>query len=344
MLDINEKDDLSREIDELHRAKKSQLSFNDYDNFNPDSPEYVTTSEYNEYTGVEEKKVTDTEAYADSSAAYREISDFSDVRSMDDLKQKFIKAQELHQQESVNINLNTAADGEKGKGGKVLGIIFLIIFLGSMLGIVLFASINPNMSIFLFGLVFASVGLFALAPGQASGAKPMLAVFALIGLTIMAISGFLMWGPENAGEIVESKIPLILALGFFIVGVIMIVYPISVKIKRSKIAYTEITAICSDVLSKISYRKTNGRRRRVTMYCPVYTFYYNGVNYTVKENFYSNPCTVQTGDECKLFINPQKPTDFYSTLASGHAILIVLGIVLMVISGIVMFTFLSSPM
>ncbi|MCR5600060.1 MAG: DUF3592 domain-containing protein [Ruminococcus sp.] len=66
-------------------------------------------------------------------------------------------------------------------------------------------------------------------------------------------------------------------------------------------------------------------------YTPVYTFEYEGKEYTVSSNVYSSNLKVQRGEDVQIYINPSNPNTFYSPKdASGK----VFEIVLFIISGV----------
>jgi len=93
--------------------------------------------------------------------------------------------------------------------------------------------------------------------------------------------------------------------------------------KLKKVCTYKTNAIVSDIKESSS---SDGHT-----YAPVYTFEYNGNEYTVSGDVYSSNLKVNKGAEVEIYIDPNDPMTFYSpSEVSGKFF----GIILFIVSGV----------
>ncbi len=306
MLDINEKDDVSREIDEMNRARSE-----------------TAAPKKNPFFRIESNGVTYGDDFGD---VPEELSDLSTLRNMDDVYKRINDVKQYQQTQT--------SQSEQTAGSKAGGVIFVIFFIICVLGIIVSSQFNPAMSVTFMGLIFTVVGIYAVVSNIKNGetsALGIIFIFPIAGIAMTVISSVVIWGPPHMKDTLMEHVPHLALCGFLLVGFLIMLTGIATNIKRKTIAYAEITAICSDVKSRLSRRGSSGHRHTVRTFCPVYTFYFNGQEYTLSDSVYSSNCTVQPGDECTLHVNPSNPKDFYSELSGSTAGMIVGGALFMAI-------------
>lgn len=92
--------------------------------------------------------------------------------------------------------------------------------------------------------------------------------------------------------------------------------------KLKKECTYETTAIVTDIVSSSSDSNT---------YAPVYSYTYEGQDYTAQSRVYSSNLKMHEGDEVKFYVNPDDPQTYYCPQeTSGKTF----AIILFVISGI----------
>ncbi len=102
---------------------------------------------------------------------------------------------------------------------------------------------------------------------------------------------------------------------FTFIGILFLCIGIGLFIsdKNDSQACTEkVTAVVTDIRSQeSSQRDSDGYVSYTTTYSPVFQFTYNGKQYTVNSNLYSNPCNYSVGQRTEIYCNPDNPTKIY---------------------------------
>ena len=95
---------------------------------------------------------------------------------------------------------------------------------------------------------------------------------------------------------------------FIISGIVMIK---SYKHKQ-EVCTVKVEAVVIEN-KKVTHRsKTkNGHRRTTTTYAPVYSYTYNGTDYTQKSSVSANPPVFNVGDRVELYLNPSNPQEIF---------------------------------
>ena len=192
----------------------------------------------------------------------------------------------------------------------IIGIVFVVLFLGAIAAILYFKDKNQPLCIFIFGAVFFMFGTFAIIYTGVSKNNLFVLLFPLIGAGIMFFSGAYMWGGEDIKANIMSLIPIAALAVFILVGLGMTVFTfLNNRIK--KIHCTEIvTAVCIKLNRKYSFDSSDDIGGRPT-YAPVFKYYFNGAEYTVTQSYYTNIDVPKLGSEVQLYINPDNPEEFY---------------------------------
>lgn len=200
----------------------------------------------------------------------------------------------------------------------ILGvIIFLIWFLGSPLGMLVFSSINIYYSIMLFGQYFLVFGLLFF------NAKNIIfenLLSIIIGLACIIIP-FLMMNPEIICVEVRWEFIIVLLFDsiFILCGLRIIYTPLMKLIKKKTICNVEVSATIVDhnIISNDSFDS----------FCPIYEFEFNGEKYIVNNNEYTNFGFKPVGEIVTLNINPNNPNEFLDNDFSKYIFDIIMAIV-----------------
>lgn len=220
--------------------------------------------------------------------------------------------------------------------GKVLGIIFLIWFFGSMIGFFV-CSESENKTgplLVLFGQYFLVFGIIAVAGNIKNKPFPVITViFPIVGLSVLVSGICMIFGGEKALLFLGRYAPYILIWIFPIVGVLMIINSFSQYRHLKQVCTRDIQAKCIDIDSRLS-RNNNavpGRIRKV--YMPVYSIFYNEREYVIRNYNYTNLVKFEIGMYYNIKINPSNPNEFMDENSSkANKLAFVLGIIIIVIT------------
>lgn len=209
----------------------------------------------------------------------------------------------------------------KEKFEKILGIIFLIWFVGSIVALFYFSQINGYYALMVFGqyfVVFGIIPLFSKAKGKLIGIP-----FILVGLACIIIP-LLMLHPELLSFNIDWNyvIPLLFMSVFIIVGLVLILVPILIKNKLKKVCTVTVFATIKDY--DVSY--DDGKK----LYCPIYSFEFNNEKYEFLGKIYSNINLKPIGTVLNLNINPNNPNQFLEN-NKNNKFFIIFGILTLIV-------------
>lgn len=208
------------------------------------------------------------------------------------------------------------------KKGKIVGIIFLIWFFGSMFAMFILSEINTYYTVMVFGQYFLVFGVIPFLGAVKS--KTIGIPFILVGLACIIIP-YLMMKPEINGMVIDwgAVIAVLFVFAFVLAGLALTFIPL-IKIKKLKEkCNVEVAAVIVD------YDETYGDKSM--LYCPIYEFDFNGKKYNVMNNQYSNVGLKEIGTIINLKINPVNPEEFLDKRISSYAPMFI-GIVFLVIT------------
>lgn len=212
----------------------------------------------------------------------------------------------------------------------IIGISILIVFFGSIAGMLYFKDKNPTMLAFLFGLIFfwIGTGMVIITGMKKEALFPLL--FSFIGAVVMTLSGAYMWGSEEIKSNIMQVVPILMLATLMIAGAVMILATYFNHRAKMQRCTEIITAVCI----RLNERLSHSDHHTTTVYAPVYNYYYDGQEYTVDETTYSNVGVPEVGSEVEIRINPQQPDDCYRPMARSRVILYVMGTVFIVMPAI----------
>lgn len=222
---------------------------------------------------------------------------------------------------------------KKAKRGKIFGYIFLIWFICSFIGF--FILENVYYMVMNFGQYFLVFGLIAFFNTKRFE-KFISLPFILVGLCCVVIP-YCMLHPELIPTDVnwETVIVLLMLSGFILAGLAAIFIPLFKRKYQKEVCTYEVQATIVDYDTTIS---DNGN----TLYAPIYGFWYNGKDWRVCNNFYSNVGVPERGKIYTIKINPDNPEEFFNEKSRGYLIGVFVGVLVLIFILSVLYLFLSQ--
>ena len=206
----------------------------------------------------------------------------------------------------------------------LMGIIFIIWFIGSIVSMIYLSNINEYYAIMIFGQYFLVFGMIPLV--KEKGMDRLISVpFILVGLCCIVIP-YLMINPDilfiNLNW--NAIIPILLILAFIIAGFSMLFLPIINKKRLKKVCNVMVSAKLVDY--KYTY-SDNGNK----LYSPIYEFEFNGKKHNVSNNMYSNIGVKPVDTIVNLMINPNDPEEYMDN-SQSNIIVLFLGVIFLIVS------------
>lgn len=187
-----------------------------------------------------------------------------------------------------------------------LAVAALIIGFG---GAIIFAKIDPVISILCFGIMITIFGIGAVAGKNFSFHKnAMSTLIPIIGICIVLITGYLLLS-KNIPSLpkMEGKFrTIVIGAGMAGLGALILILNIIATHYLKKACSERIQARCVYIKEETVY--SDGRRH--IKRAPVFEFQFLGNTYSVAENLGSGKVP-SIGDNCEIFINPDNPKEFY---------------------------------
>ncbi len=230
------------------------------------------------------------------------------------------------------------SDNGKNKAGQaIISIVFLLWFVASIGLLIYFAKTGKTaLALSVFGQYFLVFGIIGLVSSISDGgfklkSLPIL-LFPLVGIGAIAGGIIIQYGSEELKKKSIDALPMIFIILFIIIGVGLIIGGLYSAIYLKLTCTEYVNAEC--VEAKKQYNKN-----RCEVYCPVYSFSYNGQNYKVCNDVYTNRYYPAVGQQYELYINPNNPMQFYEpyrTMSTG-IFMMIFGVVLVCFMGFVLF-------
>lgn len=211
-------------------------------------------------------------------------------------------------------------------GSIIAGILFLIIFIGGMIGMYVGSKTDLRICLMSLGAILLSVGIVAAVNGiKIKGAKKITpltiaAIFIFIG------AGLIIYPLLNifTGFVIGNEIIVYSALGMFVlIGLLLIIIPIAKNLYLKKVCTVVVEAKCTELASSGFYYYDG----RCSPYIPVWEYTFDGVTYHEKEPTARNFALPSEGDYCELHVNPDNPKEFYQETSPVKVLYLVLGLV-----------------
>lgn len=176
-------------------------------------------------------------------------------------------------------------------------------------GAIIFAKIDPVISVLCFGIMITIFGVGAVAGKNFSFHKhAMSALLPIVGICIVLVTGYLLLSKNiPALPKMEGKFRrIVIGAGMAGLGALILIL-ITISNHYLKKACSErIRARCAYIKEKTELKDG----RRYIQRAPVFEFQFLGNTYCVAENFGSGKVP-SIGDSCEIFINPNNPKEFY---------------------------------
>lgn len=201
-------------------------------------------------------------------------------------------------------------DREYTASDYVKGGVFLLWFIGSIVGLFISATNAPWLAISVFGQFFLVIGLIILYTGIRDGnLNPIMLLFLFIGLLATIFGVVMQFGSESVKELFQKLIPYFGIGIFFVTGILAFATSI-VRNSREKNCTQLVRATCVEIKSRRRQTQSEHMSTQHYLYCPVFSFHYNGKAYEVCSNFYSLDVDAELGQQYDLYINPDHPKCF----------------------------------
>ena len=220
------------------------------------------------------------------------------------------------------------ADKKKKSGPLSIAIsaFFLVWFFGSIIAMIYLSGHGmQDLSIAVFGQLFLIFGIIGLISSiQNHSFQAFILLFPLVGGGSLFFSLGYHFMPESREQFSEMIPYAALAL-FFVVGLGIVLYGIIGPVMlRNKCTQSILGRVVS-----ISSKTDDGTR----LYCPTYEIYFRSETHMLCNNVYSNISVPNEGESVELFINPDKPEEFYNPKQNGSlsVFLIVFGLIFMAV-------------
>lgn len=221
---------------------------------------------------------------------------------------------------------------KKEKRKKIIGILFAIWFICSLIGMVIFT----EYVVMIFGQTFFGFGLFSFIYNKEKENRLIMILMMIVGFCCLVIP-YLMNHPDILPfEVVwDNLVSLLLLLGFLFLGIGTIYFPLKKRSYLNRVCNYEIMGT---VVRHDTTRSDNGN----TLYCPIYGFWYDGKDREISNYVYSNVGVREIGTKVNLKINPDNPEEFILDGSKGYLISIVVGFIVVLIMLPIIFFFLQN--
>jgi len=209
----------------------------------------------------------------------------------------------------------------KKVGMILLSIVFLAWFFASM-GAMIYCSRHDMGAIvvILFGQYFLVFGTIAIIANVKSHSfKPIILLFPLIGICAMIGGCIYQFGTEEIIKQLEKILPDLILGAFIACGAVIVVVTYLNASKKKKNCTLCVNAKIVDKLVHV--------RDGATVTSPVYEVYYRGEMQRLCDQVFTNMDKCEIGDVREIYINPDRPDEFYDPKIAfaGNAIAYVIG-------------------
>ena len=190
-------------------------------------------------------------------------------------------------------------DKKKEIISNILGIIFIIWFIGSFIVMIKIGKNDDILCLAVFGQLFFVPGLITLVDAiKAKESFWVEGVITLVGAGVIVGTLIEKYGTEVMEENAEEFIPVIFLSLFVIVGIVFLYMAYRAYFILPKKYNHVVSATCKEVLEDYS----DGEHT----YCPVFTYTYNGIEYNSCDNVYTFT-KYEEGEKYEININPENP-------------------------------------
>ncbi|MBR3834878.1 MAG: DUF3592 domain-containing protein [Lachnospiraceae bacterium] len=230
-----------------------------------------------------------------------------------------------------------SGNGKNKVSDAILSIVFLMWFVASIVLLIYFAKTGKTaLTLAVFGqyfLVFGIIGLVSTISNNGFKLRclPIL-LFPLVGLGGIAGGIIIQYGSEEFKKRCTDAVPMIFIVLFIVIGVFLIIAGLYSSLFLKLTCTEYVNAECVEV-------KKQYTSNHYETYCPVYSFSYNGQNYMVCNDIYTNRFIPAVGQSYEVYINPNNPMKIYEPLRSMHTglYMAILGVFIVCFMGFVLY-------
>jgi hypothetical protein len=222
------------------------------------------------------------------------------------------------------------------KADSIKGAIVVILFIGAIIAMAVFAQTEPILCMGTFGAVILIFGLINLFQSGGSLEDIFNLVFPLIGAVLVVISVVNVYHKSHPDSFyfTQERMIEVACIGFGIVGLGMLVIPPVVHSRKMRECTQVITAMCiyrNYHYSKSSHKRggrTVGRRGSgiSRLYKPWWQYEVNGTIYVSSEGVFTNVDVPDIGDLREIRFSPEKPSKIYRPLMGTRVGSVFLGV------------------
>ncbi len=228
--------------------------------------------------------------------------------------------------------------GQKENGtsvGKViLGGIFLLWFIASMIGMYVCSQVDGGAGLMLviLGQFFLVFGIIGIAGNIKKKPFPIIIIlFPLAGSALIVWGLSLYMGSEHLLEMLGNAVPYLAVWLFPVIGVILVADTVVRQNYLKRVCTYKIQAKCISVEREWSKGTRNSRGDWV--YMPVYSIMHSGREMNVSNGVYTNLNNLKVGEYYYIKINPLNPQEFIDENSrKGNKLSLVLGIIFILLA------------
>lgn len=225
-------------------------------------------------------------------------------------------------------------------GQKIFGVVFMIWFVASLVGIIYFTGKeNTAFAILIFGQYFFVFGIVGICSGGLTLKTSWILLFPAVGLVVMICSGLFIWGSDDITDQLTNLLPVMLISLFIVIGIGMVLGPIVNEKALKKRCTYQIIAKC--VRLNKSYMGSGIDDVRKEVYAPVFSYYFRGNEYEIGYDVYKSYGNPEVNDSVEIFINPDNPSEIYWPKSGAKILVICIGLGFTIMGVFAMFMYLS---
>ena len=221
------------------------------------------------------------------------------------------------------------------KFGGLKGALFIIAFIGGMVGMIIASQTNPVLCVSIFGAMFAMFGIAAMFGEKKRAEDRLLAWSFTLGGLLAFVLPIIILGMKKSGRYTqqeyESYRNAIIGGAFALIGLMVMILPSLSSSMKKRRCTLPVEATC---VGHNSHLSSGGRRHhhhhhhhRHRVYAPIWEYYIDGRTIKKAETTYTNVNVPQVGSTREIMVNPDDPEDIYRKNGSAAFVTIFVGLV-----------------
>ncbi len=202
------------------------------------------------------------------------------------------------------------------------GILFLIIFIGSIIAAVIFSKTEPLYSVVSAGVCFTAAGVMMLTQNKKKQLFGSL-LFLLVGLGMVIVPLIFKYQeahPEIAPILAKQIVPILILGLFVLVGGGLAVSAVCSFFSKKGRCSEPVQVTCIALNTR---RSSKGN----TLYAPVWEYYYNGRTYRKMDSTASNVGYPRIGETRNYMLDPNDPEELFNPSPAGTIGMVLFGAV-----------------